>query len=43
MTTTANEDTTGDHTNANTIEETSTARMAGQCHKNENNPKFTSN
>src|SRR5204862_6637939 len=34
-----NQDTTSDHTNADLIEKTPTARMAGQRHANENSPK----
>src|SRR5437762_11993766 len=38
MATIANQGTTRDHTNADSLEKTSIARMAGQCHENENSP-----
>src|SRR5271167_4014256 len=43
MATTTNQDATSDHTNADPIEKTPTARMAGQCHENENSPKSAPN
>ena len=43
MVTITNQDTTSDHANADSIEKTFTARMAGQCHENENDPKSISN
>ncbi len=43
MAMTTNQNTTSDHMNADPIEKTSPARMAGQRHENENSPKPTPN
>ena len=43
MTTTINQDATSDHTNADPIEKTPTARMTRQGHENKNSPKSAPN